>query len=221
VSSPLDRVVFLTDGFNLYHSIRKARSDLIRAKRIPPSLKWLDLRALCTSYMHLLGKNAVLADVYYFSALATHLEAFKPDVVARHQILIDALLATGVRVELGRFKEKKVWCETCRRDILRHEEKETDVAISLKLLELFFTEGCDTVVFITGDTDVAPAVRTAKKYFPTKRVLFAFPYARKNKELANIAPESFTMSYQQYAKYQFPNSITLEDGRIITKPKTW
>jgi len=60
------------------------------------------------------------------------------------------------------------------------------VAIATKLLELLFTNFCDTVVLVTGDTDVAPAVRSAQALFPKKNVCFAFPYRCKNKELAQL-----------------------------------
>jgi len=64
-----------------------------------------------------------------------------------------------VRVELFRFKEKKFWCNHCRNIIIRHEEKETDVAIAVRLFESFYTDESDTVVIMSGDTDIAPAVQ--------------------------------------------------------------
>jgi NYN domain len=220
-ASQLERTTFLVDGFNLYHSIRQAADDAARAGLPQPHMKWLDLRSLCASYLHLIGRGAELRDVYYFSALATHLEAVKPDVVVRHKTLISALSANGVSVELGRFKEKTLHCPSCNKPIIRHEEKETDVAISLKLIELFLRDACDVAVFITGDTDIAPAVRTAHLLFPQKRVLFAFPYGRKNKELAKLAPGSFQIARDQYARFQFANTIQLPDGSVLTKPSNW
>ncbi len=216
-----DRVAFLIDGFNLYHSIKSAERDIRQDGLTPLPMKWLDIRSLCQSYLHLLGKDASLTAVYYFSALATHLEAVKPDVVLRHQTLLTALESTGVVTQMGRFKEKRIWCPLCDRENVRHEEKETDVAICVKLLELFFKDECDTVVCITGDTDVAPAVRTARHLFPHKQVIFGFPYRRKNNELAKLAPRSFSLSKEQYAKHQFPDVLALPEGRTIYKPASW
>lgn len=104
---------------------------------------------------------------------------------------------------------------------MRHEEKETDVALSLKLLELFVSDACDTVVLMTGDTDVAPAIRLAQRLYPNKRVLFAFPYNRKNKELAKLAPNSFSIAREQYGRFQFAPRIKTSDGRILVKPSSW
>lgn len=212
----MNRVAFLIDGFNVYHSAVSASRDLHGA-----TTKWLNLRALCESYLYLAGGNAQTASVHYFSALATHLQAVKPDVIVRHMALIEALQVTGVTVELGRFKQKTIHCDSCHRQIIRHEEKETDVAISVRLLELFVRNMCDTAIVVTGDTDVAPAVRCVQQLFPKGRVLFAFPYGRKNQELAKLAPGSFNIRKEQYAKFQFPNPVIAADGRRIVKPAKW
>lgn len=212
----MDRVTFIIDGFNLYHSVRTAERDLQGV-----STRWLDIKSLCTSYLHLLGRSAVLHEIYYFSALAKHLEATKPDVTRRHRDFIRCLRATGVITELHRFKKKNIWCPTCGGKFARYEEKETDVAIAVKLLELLAEDRCDTAVLVTGDTDLAPAFRTADKLFPHKRIIFAFPYKRKNKELAQLAPGSFEMKKEQYTKHQFDDPYVLPNGVGIRKPKRW
>jgi hypothetical protein len=101
------------------------------------------------------------------------------------------------------------------------EEKETDVAIATKLLELFVTDSADRIVLVTGDTDVAPAVRAVKRLFPQKTVCFAFPYDRKNDELAQLVGMSFHMSKEAYAKHQFPDPYVTSSGRVIPKPQHW
>lgn len=212
----MDRATFIIDGFNLYHSVRIAQYDMGGT-----STKWLDIRSLLSSYLHLLGKNAVLDKIYYFSALAKHLEASKPDVTKRHRDYIRCLQATGIITELHRFKKKTVWCTSCNNELIKFEEKETDVAIAVKLLELLFKDACDTVVLVTGDTDIAPAVKTANIIFPYKRIVFAFPYKRKNKELSQLAPGSFEIKKEQYAKHQFPDPYTIPNGCTIIKPSQW
>ena len=124
-------------------------------------------------------------------------------------------------MELGRFKEKDVFCTKCRSVFLKHEEKETDVAIAVTLVELLFTDKCDTAVIMSGDTDLSPAVAKSKMLFADKKILFAFPYARKNKELFKLAPGSFSISQKQYIRHQFPNPVILKDGSKIYKPSTW
>lgn len=213
-----NRTVFIIDGFNLYHSVKQAAKDLGMGDK---GTKWLDLRSLCASYLYILGNNSQLGNIYYFSALATHLESSKPDVTARHRSYIQALEGTGVTVELSRFKDKEVRCPHCGKVNIRHEEKETDVAVAAKLLEVFVTDECDSVVLVTGDTDVAPAVRTAARLFAQKRVCFAFPYRRKNKELAQLVRTCFHIKKEAYARFQFSDPVKLPDGTTIVRPTSW
>lgn len=213
----MNRVAFIIDGFNLYHSVRDAEKDIGGAV----STKWLDIKSLCSSYIYLLGKTASLKQIYYFSALAKHLETSKPDVTKRHKDFIKCLEATGVITKLNRFKRKSVRCHSCKHQFFKYEEKETDVAIAVKLFEIFVEDICDTVVLVTGDTDLAPAVSTAKRLFTHKAIIFAFPYKRKNRELAQLAPDSFEIKKHQYGKHQFADPYILPNGKSVHKPSTW
>jgi uncharacterized LabA/DUF88 family protein len=156
----MNRVTFLVDGFNVYHSAKEAQVDLGGASTL-----WLDLQSLLSSYISIFGRDSLLAEIYYFSALAKHIDSKRPGTTKKHENYIDCLRSTGVKIRLGRFKYKTVWCSTCRTNNIHHEEKETDVALSLKIMELFHRDECDTVVLVTGDTDLAPAVRMAADVF--------------------------------------------------------
>ena len=212
----MNRTAFLIDGFNLYHSLKDAGRDLGGV-----STRWLDLRALCGSFLYQVGGNAQLAGVFYFSALARHLEAIKPDVTLRHLAYIECLRSTGVEVELAQFKEKWISCPHCHASITRHEEKETDVAIALKLLELSWRDQCDSIVVMSGDSDLAPAFRAVLRHFPGKSIYCCFPYRRGSFELQSLAKRSFRIKKERYAKHQLPNPVALENGRQIGKPAGW
>lgn len=210
----MKRATFLIDGFNLYHSVRKAQNEL------KVSTKWLDIKSLLKSYIYLLGQDAYLHEIYYFSALAKHLEAKNPEVTKRHNDLIKCLKATGVHVELNRFKKKSIRCNLCKKQFTKHEEKETDVSIAVKLLELLISNSCEIAMILTGDTDISPAVKTAKMLYPDKKIGFAFPYKRKNNELIKLADFHFEINKRQYAKHQFCDPFTTQQG-IIKKPCSW
>lgn len=209
----MNKTSFLIDGFNLYHSILDLK------KTTGYKTKWLDIAALCKSYLYLFGKEARLETIYYFSAIPYYLA--NPDKEQRQTDYILCLKSTGIKVELGRFKGKDVYCPRCDSMILKHEEKETDVAIAVKLLEVCFTDAADNVVILSGDTDLAPAIRSCRQFFPAKKVIFAFPYKRKNKELADLAPDSFSISQKQYIRHQLSNPVILQEGQQIPKPSTW
>lgn len=210
------KTAFLIDGFNVYHSAIAASSKLGGA-----STKWLDLFSLCNSYLPIVGKNARIYKVFYFSALAIHLQANNPGKVQRHKDYIECLKSTGVLIELSRFKEKEIECFHCGNKIKRHEEKETDVAIAVKLIDLLFTDEIEAAVLVTGDTDLSPAVITAKRLFPSKRIIFAFPYGRRHNDLVKLAPGSFSIKPKQYYRHQFPDPVVLENKRLINKPASW
>ena len=210
-----NRVSFLIDGFNLYHSI----CDAIRDRKKPTG-KWLNIYSLCKNYLYLFGKEAVMQDVYYFSALATHTSNQKAPI--RQQAFIEAIESTGVKVILGKFKKKLVICKAgCGKSGWGYEEKETDVNIAIALFEQLMTNSSDTAVIISGDTDLATAVRAAKRLFPQKRIAVGFPYRRANKELRQIADYSFKIDDRYYEKFVFPDVIELPNGKKISKPNGW
>lgn len=214
----MKRVSFLIDGFNLYHSLR----EMERLTKAP--VRWLDVKKLCEAYLHAVrsavGERVELGSVTYFSALATHLIPTNPDVVTRHQTYVAALESTGVEVVLARFKEKTVTCPLCGGRFKRHEEKETDVALGLRLIELFATSACDTAVLMTGDTDLVPAIRTARRMYPECRAGVAFPFMRHNAELRAVADYSFNIGQRDVQRAQLPLQIVV-NGRILTKPASW
>ncbi len=215
----VNRTSFLIDGFNIYHSVKNASYDLgLRAS----GTKWLDIRTLCASYLASIGNNAQMQELYYFSAFATHRLVIDPHVVERQENYLECLKASGLIVEMFRFKKKKIPCVKCNKSFNRFEEKETDVAIGAKLLELLFLDKCDTVMLVTGDTDVVPAVKTAQTLFPNKMVGFLLPYKRHNQELADLCPTlNFRIKKESYARHQFADPFLLPSGKPIVKPAKW
>jgi hypothetical protein len=131
------------------------------------------------------------------------------------------LRGIGINVELARFKPKDIFCTKCLSLFVRHEEKETDVAIASKLFEVCYSNEADSIILMTGDTDLAPAFLTCKRLFPNKVIFFAFPYKRTNTELSMIAPGSFSIKLRSYLRHQFSDPLVLPDGTEIHKPVNW
>lgn len=207
-------MVFLIDGFNLYHSLRDAEGELGHGCR------WLDLRRLCDSVRRSTTSERAPADVEYFSALATHRQNARPDSVDRHRVYISVLEATGVSISLGQFKKKEARCRWCGRINVTHEEKETDVAIGGRLVECAAT-GIDFVMLMSGDTDLLPAIRTARRVRSTIRIGIAFPYWRANAALKQETDFSVRMTPRLYASCQFGNSVSLGAGQLAVRPDGW
>jgi uncharacterized LabA/DUF88 family protein len=210
------RTTFLIDGFNLYHSVEFASRD----PRYPDT-KWLDIKALCSYLLYMIDKRARIQDVYYFSSLAHHIALTEPDAIVRHKDFIKCLESTGVVAQMGRFKAKDVYCSACGGTTTKYEEKETDVAIGVKLLELFIGNSCDVAVVMTGDTDLVPSVETASRLFPAKKIVVAFPHARKNKEMQKVAHQVIKLNASHYHQFQFLDPVVLADGTRIPRPAKW
>lgn len=221
------KVDFVIDGFNLYHSI-------IKAGKNKKGTRWLNLHSLCSSY--LIDIDTLLVDVndlkigkiYYFSALATHLinkekEEKGEDKVTKHQKYISVLKDTGVVVSLGKFKFKqhKYITKVFKAFYNKYEEKETDVAIGIKLFEIFYRKEAGMICLITADSDLVSAVKTVKHNFPDNKVIHILPFSSKGKDLSNICDLSIKMTKNKVLKNQFPDEYIMTDGKSIQKPLEW
>lgn len=215
------RTIFLVDGFNLYASLCLASEGLAAAGQ-PSGTKWLNLHSLCTSFLPLvrspLQPQAVLTRIDYFTALAP----WSQEKRLRHQWYIECLRASSVNVRMGRFKHKEVECQArCRQFFWTYEEKETDVAIGVALLAMFHEDLCDKAVLLSGDSDYVPALREAKRLFPSKRIYCVFPYGRASEHLKREAHGSFSIARESYVKHQLPDPFVLTPTRSIEKPADW
>ena len=209
------RTKFFVDGFNLYHSVLSVQ------EQTGECFKWLNIESLCRSYMPSLGNQYSLVGITYFSAIQEYLSKEYPDKIIRHKMYIRCLKATGVKVVLGRFKAKSVYCHQCRQYIQKHEEKETDVSIAVKILDAFIKDECDLAIIVTGDTDLTPVIQVARECYPKKEIIFLFPCNRENREMAKLAPKSFSIKSKSYRKHQFPDPFILPDKTKIFKPGNW
>lgn len=115
------RIVFLIDGFNLYHSI----VTCLKENRLSNKYKWLNYKKLCQSFLK--NQTEEIGEVVLYTAYA-HWRS--KEAVYRHKKFIQALRYYGVKIVFGNFKEKDRRCPICKEYIKQHEEKETDVNIA-------------------------------------------------------------------------------------------
>ena len=94
------RICVYIDGYNLYHAIDNLRDD---------KLKWLDLRKLMSNFVD--PNIHSLRDIYYFSAYAT----WKEKAHERHRLYEQALINSGVKTIMGKFKKKIDFVEVVKR----------------------------------------------------------------------------------------------------------
>ena len=206
----MSRVVFFIDGFNLYHAVKALRMN---------HLKWMDLRSLCLKFAP--SPQYSIEEIFYFSAHATWL----PPAFKRHKVYIEALKSTGVKPVLGKFKEKDRGCRNCGSTWKAHEEKETDVNIAVQVLDQAYQDTFDRAVIISADSDFSPAIRLASTRFPHKEFRILTPVGRKHSwDLVNAVGGKKNANHIDRIHIErslLPQSITLNSGKVITRPKEY
>ncbi|HET6753366.1 MAG TPA: NYN domain-containing protein [Jiangellaceae bacterium] len=200
-------VVAYVDGFNLYNGLRKKHGR---------RYLWLDLEALCAS---LLLSDQRLSAVRYFTATVRR----KPASLRRQQAYWYALEAQcrRITIELGRFQQKSVTCRSCRNTWLSYEEKETDVAIAVGLVEDAASRRFDTALVVSADGDLCPAVRAVQRIHPSAKVVAAFPPARRSDELRNAVDASFTIAERKLQRALLPDKVVGPGGKVVARPGRW
>ncbi|MBU4444276.1 NYN domain-containing protein [bacterium] len=212
----MTNIAFLIDGFNMYHSALNASRSSGGT-----STKWLNYRSLCSSFLHHFSRDAVVSDIFYFTAYAYHLLYRDPDIVNRHKLYIKCLNSVGVIEIEGRYKRAEVKCKACGAIFKRNEEKETDIAIDVKLLELLFKNQSDVIVVVSGDSDLVPAIKAAKEIFPNSKIAAMFPFRRISDEIKIHVDMYFRLKPKHYFRNQFPDPVILSHGTQLFKPSSW
>ena len=168
------RISFYIDGFNIYHRLKDYQ------QKTKTSYKWLDYKSLCNS---LLKENEILADVYFFTALS---KDFGEESITRHSKYITALELQGVKIIRGYFNKRQRKCrvEDCtyqgNKYFIDREEKQTDVNISLQLMQDAALNKYDKCFLMSGDNDFAPILKTVMQLYPDKQVgIITPPYQEK------------------------------------------
>ncbi|MFE7130313.1 NYN domain-containing protein [Streptomyces sp. NPDC057638] len=202
-----DLIVYV-DGFNLYHGLHgKYRHRYL----------WLDLVALARS----LRPRDELVKVKYFTASVMN----DPGALSRQDTYLQALSAHGgtkIEIVKGRYQSKPKRCRSCGATWTHYEEKETDVNIAVSLVSDIATRAADSAMIISGDSDLSPAVRTAKSLMPSAHIIAAFPPGRSSHELRKIMPASFTIFRAKFAGAQLPQTVKdPRTGHVLERPAKW
>ncbi len=181
-----------------------------------------------------------IVSVNYFSAFAF----WDSDKVRRHSDYIKALEAGGVNVNMGTFADKekiglirdpkgtlrvtffRETFQTIRRRFYTHEEKQTDVAIGVKMYKTACQEDVQKIILISNDTDFVPVLKEIDEDFPEIRLKVYAPVDVSYKlpsSVREIVSQKHHkhLSLSQIEKSQFPDPVTLPDGSTISKPSTW
>ncbi len=201
-------VIAYVDGFNLYYGLRnKYRHRYL----------WLDLEQL----VRRLRPHDRIVTVRYFTALVRDDQA----ALARQRAYLDALSAHSrgtVDVVLGRYQSKTVACRQCGNVWTSYEEKETDVNIAVSLVADAAANASDVALIISADSDLCPAIRTARSLNPARGMIAAFPPRRSSFEIRSLIRGAFTIAAVDLRNALLPDTVSdLSTGAVHKRPGKW
>lgn len=204
--------MFTFDGFNLYYGCLKGTP-----------YKWLDLGALCQA---LLPPNKIQRIRYFTAKVNGQADPQQP---VRQSTYLRALQTVpGLTVHLGHFLTSTVRMPLVSPvpggprtiEVIKTEEKGSDVNLATYLLADAFRADADTFVVVSNDSDLMEPIRLVSQELGY-RVGIVNPHPTISRALQRTRP-SFTKQIRRgvLAASQFPEKLNDADG-LITKPATW
>lgn len=228
------RTAFFVDGYNVFYGLLA-----------DTPYKWLNLPQLLVYIARIENPQSSLVSIDYFTS------SVKPELATRgivskeaQDTYVRALRANNVAVHYGRhqleparaprFINKKIGAS--RQDttaIWKLEEKETDVHIAISMYrtaarqaKVNDAEGIQQLVLVSGDTDMAPALRAIREDFPQMTVGVVLPYRTgfKRTPPGSLKEHSHWMrrviSAEELQSHQFPDKVPTRKKPAI-KPDYW
>ncbi len=200
------------DAFNLYYGAVKGTP-----------FKWLDLSLLCGI---LLPRNRVECIKYFTARVDSHPR--DPDQPLRQQTYLRALRTIlNLEIYYGHFLTHPVKMPLAypvpggpeRVEVIKREEKGSDVNLATHLLCDGFRNRYEVAVVISGDSDLLMPIETVIHELG-KPVGVISPHPNPSRVLLKAASFYRTIRRSALARCQFPD--TLEDSQgTFRKPERW
>lgn len=231
---PSPRTNVYVDGFNLFYGA---------AKNTP--FKWVDLSALCQAVL----PNLHIGRIRYFTALVSATPG-DPQILQRQQTYIRALeTIPNLSVHYGHYLQSTVSMRLATSiaggpryaDVIKREEKGSDVNIATYMLVDAFRADCDQLIVITNDSDLAEPVRIINKELKIPVGVFnpqtADTAKRTSARVGKPVKAAPSITLRKVSRFsrdirsdgpschmalsQFPPTLLDAAGRTITKPAAW
>ena len=206
------RTFIYVDGFNLYY---RALKDT--------SYKWLDLKKL---FQLILQPQNQIVQIKYFTAIVSG--SNDPDKPTRQKAYLNALqnYIPEVSVYYGHFLSHVVRAPLATPingkrtvDIIKTEEKGSDVNIAVHMLNDAWLDLYDCAVVVSNDSDLAESMKLITVNHPHKIIGLISPIkGHPSKELMKYAKFKYKIRSGPLSASQLPDPIP---GTNIRKPFTW
>ncbi len=206
------RTIVYVDGFNLYYGALKGTP-----------WKWLDLVALCSRVLQ--PRHQILA-VKYFTARVSGTPG-DPSKPQRQDVYLRALQRYRPEVEVyfGHFLRHRVRAPLAqpggnRRtvEVIRTEEKGSDVNLAVHLLNDGWLDAYDCGVVVSNDSDIAEAMRLVRQQREKRIGLVTPGTGRPSRQLMAHADFSRHVRANGLRHSQLPDPIP---GTSIRRPAGW
>jgi hypothetical protein len=215
----VDRVAVYIDGFNLYHGALQGN----------PDLKWVDLEALGRT----LAPDMQLVLVRFFTAWVSG--KGDPKSPLRQQAYVRALKSLPlVETHFGHFERREkertlvhpIKGLPKRVQIWHTEEKGSDVNLATWLLLDGFDKRWDQAIVVSNDSDLEEPIRQSNSrvgpvHIVSPREITKGPPYTYVYTLAAACTSYRSLSRDELAASQLPDTVKLPTGRSITRPDAW
>ena len=197
------------DGFNFYYGAVKDTAH-----------KWVDLEAVCR---RLLPRDDI-ARIRYFTARVTEHED-DPGRPIRQDMYLRALGTNAlITIHYGHFVRRPARLPLASDtssivEVLRTEEKASDVNLATYLLLDAFQGRCDTAVVISNDSDLAEPIRVAWEELGIA-VQIVNPHSHRKRSRRLVGTSARQLRRQVVADCQLPE-VLYDEGGVIRKPEGW
>ena len=201
------------DGYNLYYGALRHTK-----------FKWLNLRKLCKLLLtdHDIGK------IGYFTA---RVKARDSDLQApvRQQAYLSALESIPpLDIHFGQFFQASVRMALSNPlavprtvEVIKTEEKGSDVNLASHLLLDAFTDNADIYVVMSNDSDLTEPLRIVREVLGKDTGLIN-PHRQPSRALLRCNPTLVRQIRSgALGASQFPDRVVLSSGRIVRKPTDW
>lgn len=205
-------MIVYVDSFNLYYGALKRRTGV----------KWLDLQTLFVKTLYVAYD---VRKIRYFTAKMT--ANHKPSRMANQEIYLRALGTTPlVEVHLGRFlttyprmplKDQSLSPRTV--EVIKTEEKGSDVNLATYLMVDAFTNAFDLAVVVSNDSDLLLPIQLLRSQFG-KKVGVLNPHPSHAHELQANADWMRPLRQGPLQGSQFP-SVLVDPSGTFHKPAQW
>jgi hypothetical protein len=209
------RTTVYIDGFNFYHGLKDA---IYKLEDRWLRYYWLDFVKFAEQ---LLDEGDELISVKYFTAqpLEDHKKKRQSALFKANKFL------HGDRVQIvnGKYYKKRVKCKgSCKEFFKLHEEKRTDVNISVHMMGDCAFNKTDKIILISADSDLMPPLEHISEYYKHIKLEVFFPPCRQSSDIKDFLSdcESLTSHRPKFEKAVMPHNVTV-GKKSVDIPEEW